>query len=128
MELLISAAHCLDQNAVGRSYKVSDLIVRAGITRIDADRHLEIKIAKSVRHPKHNDPKIYYDLALVKLAQKISFNQRIQSICLPTEPVGDDDLVTVQGWGQSSEGYKGELTEINVAARSVHNLNIIICV
>ena len=119
MELPISAAHCLDQNAVGRSYKVSDLIVRAGITRIDADRHSEFDIAKYVRHPKHKDPKIYYDLALVKLAQTINFNQRIQSICLPADSVGDDVLVTVQGWGQSSEGYKGELTEINVAARSV---------
>ena len=125
--LPFSAAHCFDQDSVGRNYKVRDLIARAGITRIDSDRHLEIQIAKYVRHPKHKSPKIYYDLALVKLAQKINFNQRIQSICLPTEPVGDDDLVTVQGWGQSSEGYKGELTEINVAARSVHNLNIIIC-
>ena len=119
MELPISAAHCLDQNTVGRSYKISDLIVRAGITRIDADRHSEFDIAKYVTHPKHKDPKIYYDLALVKLAQNINFNQRIQSICLPADSVGDDVLVTVQGWGQSSEGYKGELTEINVAARSV---------
>ena len=94
-----------------------------GITRIDSDRHLEIQIAKYVTHPGYKSPKVYYDLALAKLAQKITFNQRIQAICLPTEPVGENELVTVQGWGRSSEGYKGELTEINVAARSVHNLN-----
>ena len=96
------------------------MIARAGIRRIDSDRQLEMDIAKYVTHPGYKSPKIYYDLALVKLAQKINFNQRIQAICLPTEPVGENDLVTVQGWGQSSEGYKGELTEINVAARSVH--------
>ena len=106
------------------------MIARAGIRRIDSDRQLEMDIAKYVTHPGYKSPKIYYDLALVKLAQKITFNQRIQAICLPIEPIGENDLVTVQGWGQSSEGYKGELTEINVAARSVHihNLNIIICV
>ena len=101
------------------------MIARAGITRIDSDRHFEIQIAKFVGHPGYKSPKVYYDLALAKLAQKITFNQRIQAICLPTEPVGENELVTVQGWGRSSEGYKGELTEINVAARSVHNLNII---
>ena len=84
---------------------------------------MEIQIAKFVGHPGYKSPKVYYDLALAKLAQKITFNQRIQAICLPTEPVGENELVTVQGWGRSSEGYKGELTEINVAARSVHNLN-----
>ena len=94
--------------------------MRAGITRIDSDRHLEIQIAKYVGHPGYKSPRVYYDLALAKLAQKITFNQRIQAICLPTEPVGENELVTVQGWGQSSEGYKGALTEINVAERSVH--------
>ena len=95
------------------------MLARVGITRIDSDRHLEIQIAKYVTHPGYKSPKVYYDLALAKLAQKITFNQRIQAICLPTEPVGENELVTVQGWGRSSEGYKGELTEINVAARSV---------
>ena len=114
---MISAAHCFDQEAAGYSFNVSDLVVRAGATRIDSDKHLEIEIARHVKHPQYDGPKVYYDLALVKLARRVTFNKRVQAICLASAPVGAGQLVTVQGWGKSSDGYRGELSEINVAAR-----------
>ena len=114
---MISAAHCFDQEAAGYSFNVSDLVVRAGATRIDSDKHLELDIARHVKHPQYDGPKVYYDLALVKLAQRVTFNKRVQAICLASAPVGAGQLVTVQGWGKSSDGYRGELSEINVAAR-----------
>ena len=119
--IIISASHCFDQDEAGYFYNVSDLVVRAGATQIESDRHEEFDIDFHVRHPKHDPPKIYYDIALVKLIQKVTFNQRIQAICLPSSPqsIGGGVLVTVQGWGKSSDGYRGQLTEINVAARYV---------
>ena len=115
--IVISASHCFDQDSAGYFYNVSDLIVRAGATQIESDRHEEFDIDFHVRHPKHDPPKVSYDIALVKLVQKVTFNQRIQAICLPSSPqtIGGGVLVTVQGWGKSSDGYKGKLTEINVA-------------
>ena len=119
--IIISASHCFDQDEAGYFYNVSDLVVRAGATQIESDRHEEFDIDYFVRHPKHDPPKIYYDIALVKLVQKVTFNQRIQAICLPSSPqtISGGALVTVQGWGKSSDGYEGKLTEINVAARYV---------
>ena len=116
---IIFAAHCFDQDSAGYFYNVSELVVRAGATKIESDRHWEMDIEQYVTHPKHDPPKIYYDIALVKLAQMVIFNKRIQAICLPSAPtlIGSGVLVTVQGWGKSSDGYRGELTEINVAAR-----------
>ena len=119
--IVISAAHCFDQAAVGQGFNVTDLIVRAGATRIESDKHQEIEIEHHVKHEKYNDPNIYFDISLVKLAQNLIFNQRVQAICLPSAPtpIGGGVLVTVQGWGKSSEGYRGELTQINVASRLV---------
>merc|ERR1711884_738652 len=111
---IVSAAHCFDQEFVSYNYNVNDLVARVGATKIDSVRHVEIEIESYVKHPKFEDPKIYYDIALAKLAKPVTFSRRIQAICLPTGPIGNDDLVTVQGWGNGD----GELTEINVAARS----------
>merc|ERR1711884_397670 len=111
---IVSAAHCFDQEFASDNYNVNDLVARVGATKIDSVRHVEVDIVSYVKHPKFEDPKIYYDIALAKLAKAVTFNRRIQAICLPLEPVGNDNLVTVQGWGNGD----GELTEINVAARS----------
>ena len=110
---IVSAAHCFDQEFASYNYNVDDLVARVGATKIDSVRHVEVDIESYVKHPKFEDPKIYYDIALAKLAKAVTFSRRIQAICLPTEPIGNDNLVTVQGWGNGD----GELTEINVAAR-----------
>merc|ERR1712130_873588 len=111
---IVSAAHCFDPEFASYNYNVDDLVARVGATKIDSVRHVEVDIESYTKHPKFVDPKIYFDIALAKLAKPVTFNRRIQAICLPLEPVGNDNLVTVQGWGNGD----GELTEINVAARS----------
>ena len=110
---IVSAAHCFDQEFASYNYNVDDLVARVGATKIDSVRHVEVDIESYVKHPKFEDPKIYYDIALAKLAKPVTFNRRIQAICLPLEPVGNENIVTVQGWGNGD----GELTQINVGAR-----------
>jgi serine proteinase stubble len=48
---------------------------------------IELKVVEKIVHPKYNFFTYEYDLALVKLEQRVEFRENIIPICLP----GNDD-------------------------------------
>jgi len=54
-------------------------------------------------HENYNPFTLTNDIALVKLKEKVSFNDRIQPIPLGTDRVGASSTVTVSGWGKTSD-------------------------
>ncbi|CAM1154476.1 ST14 (predicted) [Pycnogonum litorale] len=91
------------------SIKVSDLLLRIGEHDTshtnEAYEHVERRVKLVVQHQLF-DPRTYeYDLALVRLAEKVEFKKNILPVCLPKREhgfIGMEGIVA--GWGRLYEG------------------------
>ncbi|XP_041479359.1 plasma kallikrein-like isoform X2 [Lytechinus variegatus] len=54
---------------------------------------------KIIQHPNYDENVRGYDIALVKLAEKVTFNDYAQPVCLPDKRPDDGQMVYVTGWG-----------------------------
>ena len=69
-----------------------------------------------VRHPDYDDFYVSDDIAVVRVAGEIVFNDYVQPICLPTQ--NEDVSETgrscyATGWGAASTTVYGESTNVN---------------
>jgi hypothetical protein len=68
--------------------------------------HQDSEILRFVNHPNYTSPKKYFDIALIELAEVLTFNNFIQPACLYTVP--DEKLVgkkaVTTGWGVIETG------------------------
>ena len=115
--MVMSAAHCFDNGVV-----IHPEFVRVGVTRIDQTRAQDRRIKEVRIHPDRNPPAWYFDLALIILEEKLIFNGRVASLCLPESPFthpGDGVTLLVQGWGEDINGIAGQqISEATVSSRS----------
>ncbi|XP_054084868.1 serine protease easter isoform X1 [Zeugodacus cucurbitae] len=112
---VITAAHCTKEN----EYELFK--VRLGDWHItedkDCDGHLcgppertiEISINNILRHPRYNPRNLDYDVALLRLKDRVEYTRFIKPICLPMDVSlrgkrYDGNSATIVGWG---------LTEMN---------------
>ncbi|XP_072384695.1 trypsin-7-like [Diabrotica undecimpunctata] len=100
-EWVITAAHCIPSK-----YKL--MVVKAGTTDRTKPGTI-IKIENITKHENFRWKKPHaYDIAVVKLAEKVNFSKMIRPISLPEEgarvPVGTK--VVVAGWGKTADGSK----------------------
>ena len=79
--MVMTAAHCFDNGVV-----IHPEFVRVGVTRIDQTRAQDRRIKEVKFHPDRNPPTWYFDLALIILEEKLIFNGRVLSLCLPFLP------------------------------------------
>uniref|UniRef100_T1J921 Peptidase S1 domain-containing protein n=1 Tax=Strigamia maritima TaxID=126957 RepID=T1J921_STRMM len=96
---VLTAAHCL------KGMSASALTIRLGdhdtSTTTDTT-HVAVKAASIQIHPSYNPRNNQNDLALVRLASKVTYSDTIVPVCLASQ--GDptdytDKTVTVAGWG-----------------------------
>ncbi|CAL4060992.1 unnamed protein product, partial [Meganyctiphanes norvegica] len=127
-EYIITVAHCLD------GFWLPDLRIRVGEHNRDIDdsKHQDFEIEEAILHPHYHEVfRGDNDIALIKIkkvsGRGISFNERVQPICLPktgTEYQGRSNC-TVTGWGK--QHYQGGATSerfsgnIDILAMSVCN-------
>uniref|UniRef100_A0A2K5ZBF9 pancreatic elastase II n=1 Tax=Mandrillus leucophaeus TaxID=9568 RepID=A0A2K5ZBF9_MANLE len=85
---VLTAAHCISSS---RTYRV--VLGRHNLNIVESGS-LAVSVSKTVVHPNWNSNQVSkgYDIALVKLADPVSFTDKIQLACLP--PAG------VTGWGR----------------------------
>ncbi|XP_056373760.1 ovochymase-1 isoform X2 [Hyla sarda] len=99
---VLTAAHCL------RSSDPSRYHVHAGIhdqllnESSRQDRRVHIMALHEMYSPITND----YDVALLRLAEELIFNDFVRPVCLPSveEPLEQTSLCVVTGWGSTGEG------------------------
>ena len=65
-------------------------------------------IVEILRHPDYKAGRAYYDVGLVKVRKKIEFTDFVLPICLPFQPVDDEDdladnFVSLSGWGFNND-------------------------
>lgn len=58
------------------------------------------KVANFTTHEHYNSPIFAYDIAVVKLQEKIEFNEKVQPIELSKEETPDGVQVQLTGWGR----------------------------
>ncbi len=83
--------------------------------------------AKSIQvHPNYSWPAAYFDVAILFLAERITFSETMSPVCLPERTEEDADslfraLVTLTGWGMASRAQtwsNADLQRMDVAVYS----------
>ncbi|XP_050076061.1 collagenase-like [Anopheles maculipalpis] len=94
-EWVLTAGHCV---MLAKSVEVH-------LGAVDFDGGLVLESTEFFKHEKYNPLFVANDVALVKLPQKVEFNENVQPVRLPT---GNDDFagesVVVSGWGLTENG------------------------
>ncbi|XP_010363854.2 transmembrane protease serine 11B isoform X2 [Rhinopithecus roxellana] len=91
---LLSAAHCFVKKNNSKYWTVNFGIVvnKPYMTR---------KVQNIIFHENYSSPGLHDDIALVQLAEEVSFTKYIRKICLPEAKMklSENDSVVVTGWG-----------------------------
>lgn len=93
----MTAAHCLNRD--------EPTVARLGVTKLNdrSPRDVPIKLIKI--HDDYSTETKHNDIALVELAEPVTYSKKIRAACLYTE--SDDPLgLIVTGWGKTSIGKK----------------------
>lgn len=98
---ILTAGHCVK----GSSGRPS--LVRLGennlATRNDGANPVDYRLSEIIVHPSYTIGAHYYDIALIKLSEKVEFNTNIRPSCLwPTQNINSTKAIAT-GWG--STGY-----------------------
>jgi hypothetical protein len=107
---IVTAAHCLEGETA------SGTTIRAGVTDVTSTAGQDVAVASMTVNPRYANEDIA-DIAIIKLAEPLNFNQSVQAIPLATAAqVEAAKTGTVSGWGATSENGDGseKLLEANV--------------
>jgi len=117
-EFVLTAAHCAEDASR------FDILAGAHNVRANSEpERVEISSYNGWTHPDWDTNTLANDLALIRLPEKITFNDYIIPACLPTPDLvaKEGDLVTPIGWGRPSDSASG----ISPVLRMVRDLPII---
>ncbi|XP_007530404.2 transmembrane protease serine 11B-like [Erinaceus europaeus] len=92
---LLTAAHCFGKTNNSGEWTVNfgTAVQKPLMTR---------KVQNIIIHENYNVSSLHHDIALVELAENVSFTKRIRKICLPEAKMklSENDSVVVTGWGK----------------------------
>lgn len=106
---VLTVAHCVEKFVDGIE-NINDLIIRLGeydtMSRSEPLPHEDFAIHRITIHHSFRNTSLWNDIALIQLANPVSFKANIEPVCLP-EPDDrfDGQSCTTTGWGQ--DAYKG---------------------
>ncbi|XP_058832845.1 chymotrypsin-2-like isoform X2 [Topomyia yanbarensis] len=92
---ILTAAHCID----GTNSSQLEVLVGTNSLEEGGQRY---KVAKSIVHIRYDKPKYHNDIALIRLALKLEFNDNVTAIQCYTKDVPENATLTVTGWGLTS--------------------------
>lgn len=73
----------------------------------DDAQPLRVDVSETIAHPQFKRTSKYFDIALVKLARRITFNQYIRPACLPETYETGTSKAIASGWGRTSARSEG---------------------
>ncbi|XP_044133425.1 ovochymase-1 [Bufo gargarizans] len=111
---ILTAAHCLPSFDPSRYHLVAGIHDRLLNESSRQDRMVHTIAAHEMYSHITND----YDIALIHLAEELTFNDFVRPICLPRmeEPLKPTSLCVVTGWGSTGEDgqYSNRLQQLQV--------------
>lgn len=90
-QYILTAAHCTI------SLRAENIRIILGAH--DVRKSKPISIDRVYHHPEYNDMLHFNDIALIKLARPIEFNNEISPICLPSADLVKFNNLVISGWG-----------------------------
>eukprot|EP00092_Neocalanus_flemingeri_P019183 GFUD01020782.1.p1 GENE.GFUD01020782.1~~GFUD01020782.1.p1 ORF type:complete len:726 (+),score=150.54 GFUD01020782.1:33-2210(+) len=112
---VVAAAHCYDEFEVSADNKPKQVKIN---TIRDNTEHIEIvEIKKVYKHPQYKYPTLYDDIAVLELGRRVEYNYDLYGdtpSCIDQGQDNIDKIATVQGYGLTETGERGELLETNV--------------
>ncbi|XP_064471951.1 venom protease-like [Ornithodoros turicata] len=115
---VVTAAHCVAIGARARSLHPRYLSVRLGdhdlSTLDDNTAPVDVDVASITRHPNYDPRRFTGDIAVLKLATPVTFNQYVRPLCLPFGDLEEKDISGyhgfIVGWGATKfEGSGADL-------------------
>ncbi|EDS41558.1 chymotrypsin 1 [Culex quinquefasciatus] len=94
---ILTAAHCVDGQTPGQ------LNVLVGTNSLKEGGQLH-ESDKFIKHNRYNRPQFHNDIALIRLKSKLQFSDTVKAIGYSEKTVGQDEHVTLTGWGRTSAG------------------------
>ncbi|XP_001659492.2 serine protease SP24D [Aedes aegypti] len=96
---VLTAAHCVLDGI--NKIPPSQLAVYAGSSNLAGDGHF-FEVEDTFAHELYGE--FQHDIALIKLKEKIEFDESMQKIELNTEELEESDAVTISGFGRIGTG------------------------
>uniref|UniRef100_G3WQC2 Transmembrane serine protease 3 n=1 Tax=Sarcophilus harrisii TaxID=9305 RepID=G3WQC2_SARHA len=98
---IVTAAHC-----VYDLYMPSSWTIQVGLVTLIDTPAPSYSVDKIIYHSKYKPKRLGNDIALMKLAIPLTFDDMIQPICLPNseEDFPDGKMCWTSGWGATEEG------------------------
>lgn len=96
---VLTAAHCLTNLVMERT---AIIVGEHNITKNDSPATKAYRVDRFTKHPQYSANTQDYDIAIIRVAEPIQFNERVGPVCLPFKYVNEDfykKKVTVLGWG-----------------------------
>ncbi|OQR66915.1 proclotting enzyme precursor-like [Tropilaelaps mercedesae] len=90
---VLTAAHCIRRR----------LYIVAGEHNLKKRRTREIRVLESHIHPEYDVETVDNDVALLRLATPVAFDESIGAACLPDKPLPVGSLGTILGWGKLND-------------------------
>ncbi|KAF5927464.1 hypothetical protein HPG69_016102 [Diceros bicornis minor] len=106
---IVTAAHCVYDLYLPKKWTIQVGLV--SLLDSPASSHL---VEKIIYHSKYKPKRLGNDIALMKLAGPLTFNEMIQPVCLPNseENFPDGKMCWTSGWGATEDG--GQWSEIKI--------------
>ncbi|CAK1548122.1 unnamed protein product [Leptosia nina] len=110
---VLTAAHCTYERA-SDSFKV---VVGINLLSSQGQQYVPDKV---IMHQNFSRELVVNDISLIKIAQGIDFNDRVQPIALAKAETRPGDILVVSGWGRTQNGgpIPDKLQVVNVTAIS----------
>ncbi|XP_029499869.2 transmembrane protease serine 3-like [Oncorhynchus nerka] len=109
---ILTAAHCVYGFAFPSLWAV-----HVGLTEQPVNGAQALAVQKIIYHGRYRPKALDYDIALMKLAEPLTFNGLVEPICLPNfgEDFEDGTMCWISGWGATSDG--GDASDSLLSAR-----------
>jgi secreted trypsin-like serine protease len=95
-EWILTAGHCVSGGL--------SAIIETGLVDLDGNIGLESTSSDLVLHEGYDIDTLSNDIGLIKLSKPLQFDENTAAISLSSEPLSEDEEVTVSGWGLTSDG------------------------
>ncbi|PAA49385.1 hypothetical protein BOX15_Mlig029509g1 [Macrostomum lignano] len=110
-EWVVTAAHCVENDSPSR-YTLGLGSYRK--TSTDSTQK-NVRVDKIISHPRYNSRTIDYDIALMRLAEKVDYSENISPACLADFDFPGETLCYTTGWGSvGGTGHSGILKQAYV--------------
>ena len=104
---ILTASHCIVEESP------DSIGIRLGQHNLDESTPVR-KVAQIIKHENYSPVTQVNDIALIKLASPVQFDEYILPVCLPPSDVEEPDGLWVAGWGRLEQGGRPsrELREV----------------